>query len=317
MSEDPVPQLIATAVDSVIAGDFPAAERAVQSIDRAAIAAARKRAMDLVWAPEARRKYPAVQTVPARRTNVAALVVNRAFERDHFTCRYCGRRTIHVDVLKLLSRALPQILPYDPGWKPVEDLIVFWTHCASIEHHVPLARGGGNDSQNIVTSCYQCNDVKSYYLAEELGWSLRRVDESQWDGLTSRLPALRAKVDAIQPLAWRSPPIDESVLLSGTAGGRDSATCQEYRGRAPAPAVGRSSALLRPGSLIRARLPGKNSRRQYRVELFDEQEVLLREIWRAGADRAWVASAKTSRIRVEDLRGVEVVLDTAPEAGAT
>jgi 5-methylcytosine-specific restriction endonuclease McrA len=240
MSEDPVPQLIASAVDSVIAGDLPAAELALQSIDRAELAAARKRAMDLVSAPEARRKYPAVQTVPARRTNVATLVVTRAFERDHFTCRYCGRRTIHVDVLKLLSRALPRILPYDPGWKPVEDLIVFWTHCASIEHHVPLARGGGNDSQNIVTSCYQCNDVKSYYLAEELGWSLRPVEKSQWDGLTSRLPALRAKVDAIQPLVWRSPATDESVLLSGTAGGKathrvsghDSAIRQEHRARA-------------------------------------------------------------------------------------
>jgi hypothetical protein len=51
--------------------------------------------------------------------------------------------------------------------------------------------------------------------------------------------------------------------------------------------------------------------------LFDEQEVLLREMWRAGADVAWVASAKTRWIRVDHLRGVEVVFDTAPEAGAT
>ena len=310
MLEDDVPPLIAAAADHLIAGDPLAAEATLLRLDRHALVSARKLAMNEVWSPEARRRFAPVRTVPVRRVAVSGRVAEAAFRRDHFTCRYCGRRTIHLDVLKLLSRALPRALPYDPGWKPVEDLIVFWTHSVSIEHHVPLARGGSNDSSNIVTSCYQCNDVKKYYLAEELGWSLRPAKHSEWDGLVSRLPALRLRIGSTRVAGRPAPP---DTLSQIAAPSRSSS--HHEKGRNTAILDVNCPAPVRAGSLIRARLPGKNSRRSYRVEFVAGQTVGMREMWREGPHRLWVASKAVTHVPVQELEGIELVVDTAPSCG--
>ncbi len=51
------------------------------------------------------------------------------FRRDGFTCGYCGRR-------------------------PPEAVLV-------IDHVVPVIKGGTNDEENLVTSCFDCNAGKS------------------------------------------------------------------------------------------------------------------------------------------------------------
>jgi len=50
------------------------------------------------------------------------------FKRDQFTCRYCGRRT--------------------------PDVVL------EIDHVVPVAEGGSDDPENLVTACYECNRGK-------------------------------------------------------------------------------------------------------------------------------------------------------------
>lgn len=51
------------------------------------------------------------------------------FKRDEFTCRYCGRTT--------------------------PDVVL------EIDHVVPVAEGGTNDTMNLVTACWECNSGKS------------------------------------------------------------------------------------------------------------------------------------------------------------
>lgn len=55
------------------------------------------------------------------------------FERDHYTCRYCGGRVA----------------------KP---------HC---DHVIPLVRGGSSELDNLVTSCQPCNNQKHAKTPQE------------------------------------------------------------------------------------------------------------------------------------------------------
>lgn len=58
------------------------------------------------------------------------------FKRDAFTCRYCGQTT-------------PQVV-------------------LEIDHIVPVAEGGTNESQNLVTACYECNRGKGAIPLDEI-----------------------------------------------------------------------------------------------------------------------------------------------------
>lgn len=59
------------------------------------------------------------------------------FQRDHFTCQYCGRKA--------------------------PDVVL------EVDHIKPVARGGGNEITNLVTACEECNNGKS---AKKLGTSV-------------------------------------------------------------------------------------------------------------------------------------------------
>jgi len=58
------------------------------------------------------------------------------FKRDRFTCRYCGRTT-------------PSVV-------------------LEIDHIVPVAEGGTDGPENLVTSCYECNRGKGAVPLDEI-----------------------------------------------------------------------------------------------------------------------------------------------------
>lgn len=61
----------------------------------------------------------------------------RIFERDNFTCTYCGKTSIE-DNIKL-----------------------------QIDHVYPLNKGGDNSEFNLITSCSYCNHSKSNIILDE------------------------------------------------------------------------------------------------------------------------------------------------------
>lgn len=109
----------------------------------------------------------------------------RVFQRDHFTCRYCGLRTVPEPIFELLGVVFPTLIPFHPNWKggaihPAEPLVI-----AEPDHVRPGRRGGDwLDESNLATSCAACNTLKADYLLEELGWTLLTVPTTSWDGLT-------------------------------------------------------------------------------------------------------------------------------------
>ena len=109
---------------------------------------------------------------------------------DPFTCVYCSRRTIHPVALELISRALPQEVPRGSrNWPKATTHFAYWDISSACDHLHPSAHEGPSGLDNLVTACARCNDQKSSYWVEDLGWTVTRTT-SDWDGLLSLLPAL-------------------------------------------------------------------------------------------------------------------------------
>ena len=80
--------------------------------------------------------------------------------RDKFTCRYCGRRSVRQLSEKDFRKATAEVDPdariemtlRQIGWKP--DLVL------EVDHVVPRSEGGTDDESNLVTTCRDCNRGK-------------------------------------------------------------------------------------------------------------------------------------------------------------
>ena len=135
-------------------------------------------------------------TVPRpKRDSPSEAVKMRVFARDDFTCRYahCQRRTIHLRILRGLSRAFPDLMPYHPRWAPLEQHILYWIYGTSLEHHVAFAQGGASTDENLITACYACNDLKGHLPAAVLGWVAGPQRPCSWTGLTEFLAPMRSQ----------------------------------------------------------------------------------------------------------------------------
>lgn len=184
-------ELIEAAIVAVLAGQAESARRSLRQIDFGRLAREREQAMAQVWEPHSKVKRPPLAQktprAPVRKADMLA-----TFRRDHFTCRYahCQRRTIYLPVLKALSRLFPDELPYQSNWRPVQDHILYWTWSTSLEHRVSFPMGGNSEPANLITTCYQCNDVKNYLPLENLGWTVAEPAKSDWNGLIEYLVQL-------------------------------------------------------------------------------------------------------------------------------
>ncbi|MEU7433422.1 HNH endonuclease [Streptomyces sioyaensis] len=121
-----------------------------------------------------------------RRGNVPMGQLVRIYDRDRYTCRYCGKRTVHLAVLRMLSTAYPCEFPHHPNWKADCTHPAYIEISTSNDHVRPVSRGGASrDDDNIVTSCAGCNYRKGDLPLDVIGMSLRPIEQgSSWRGLT-------------------------------------------------------------------------------------------------------------------------------------
>jgi hypothetical protein len=168
-----------------------------------------------------RRDYPfAPVTATVRRFQ--PLDYTRTFMRDGFLDRYSGARLVFPPVLRVLSFALPEAFPYHPNWKTDQTHPAYWELSATLDHLVPVTRGGPDDESNWVTTSMARNSAKSNWTIEELGWHLFPPGAvAEWDGLlcwfldyTARHP--EAIVD-IAVRNWRQAAVVASAGLSPAA----------------------------------------------------------------------------------------------------
>lgn len=89
------------------------------------------------------------------------------FNRDNWTCQYCGKK------------------------KRSEDL--------NLDHVVPIAQGGIKSWENIVTACIPCNSRKAARTPEQAGLRLRKTPvKPNWT------PQLTIRITEKDPESWRN-----------------------------------------------------------------------------------------------------------------
>ncbi len=129
--------------------------------------------------------YPFTFVKPDKRTYTPKESM-AVFLRDGFIDRYSGTHLVFPGTLRLIHRLLPSEFPFHTNWKMSETHMAFWQLFPTIDHVVPLARGGKDVFENRVVTSQLRNSAKSNWLLEELGWTLHPVGNiSDWDGLTS------------------------------------------------------------------------------------------------------------------------------------
>jgi hypothetical protein len=130
-----------------------------------------------------RSGYPFIAITPESRRYTEAQSL-QIFMRDGFIDRYSGQRLVFPGVLRLLSRLLPQDFPFHPNWKMAETHPAYWELFPTIDHVLPLSRGGSDSDVNWVTTSMLRNAAKANWTLQELGWCLCPVGSLvDWDGL--------------------------------------------------------------------------------------------------------------------------------------
>lgn len=106
------------------------------------------------------------------------------FVRDGFIDRYTGARLIFPPVLRIVSAILPSEFPFHPNWKTTATHPAFWEVGATVDHLVPVTRGGADNESNWVTTSMARNSAKMNWTLDELGWTLHPLgDLREWDGM--------------------------------------------------------------------------------------------------------------------------------------
>jgi len=133
----------------------------------------------------ARREYPFfVPSLVTRNFNETQAL--RIFVRDGFVDRYSGKHLLFPPVLRLLSLLLPKEFPFHRNWKMKETHPIYWERFPTLDHIIPIARGGTDDADNLISTSMLRNSAKANWILEELGWSVHPPgDMDQWDGMLS------------------------------------------------------------------------------------------------------------------------------------
>lgn len=134
-----------------------------------------------------RSGYPFAPQVKAGRRYTERQCL-RIFYRDGFIDRYAGTRLINPGVLRSFSVIFPDDFPAHPNWLMQKTHFAFWELFPSIDHVVPVTRGGLDGESNWVSTSMLRNSAKAHWTLEELGWTLVKPgDHREWDGLSGWL----------------------------------------------------------------------------------------------------------------------------------
>ena len=121
----------------------------------------------------------------------------KVFCRDNWHCRYCSDSVFFSPILKVLGAISPGHGYYHPNGKSDEMIPLFANKFASVDHITPVTKGGENNLDNYVTSCWECN-LKYGNKTTEEGKPLPNPitsSDAKWDGLSSLYPKLSDKDD--------------------------------------------------------------------------------------------------------------------------
>ena len=133
----------------------------------------------------AMENFPFVDSSPQKR-QYSRFQMCKVFLRDGFIDRYSGDKLLFPGLIKILSIEFPGIFKYHRNWKMSDTHMIYWELCPTVDHLIPVARGGQDNYLNWVTTSMIRNSAKSNWTMEEIGWKLHDKGQlDNWDGLVN------------------------------------------------------------------------------------------------------------------------------------
>lgn len=131
----------------------------------------------------ANNNYPFVVNLTQKR-QYSKYQMCKVFLRDGFIDRYSGTKLLFPGIIKILTIEFPDIFKYHKNWKMSETHMIYWDLFPTIDHLVPITRGGKDNENNWITTSMMHNSAKSNWTLEEIGWILHDKGKlNYWDGL--------------------------------------------------------------------------------------------------------------------------------------
>ena len=118
------------------------------------------------------------------------------FQRDNYTCQYCGIKVIPKEVFVAYSKFVGLDFFRSTGTNGERHGVVL-DFRANADHKVTWTHGGRTIPENLVTSCWSCNYGKAGYTLEEIGINdprEKKLTNSKWQGLTEYILKLKLSV---------------------------------------------------------------------------------------------------------------------------
>ena len=133
----------------------------------------------------ANKNYPFIDNLTQKR-QYSKYQMCKVFLRDGFIDRYSGDRLLFPGLIKILTIEFPDIFKYHRNWKMSDTHMIYWDLFPTIDHLIPVARGGQDNDTNRITTSMIRNSAKANWTIEEIGWKLHDKGQlDSWDGLVN------------------------------------------------------------------------------------------------------------------------------------
>jgi 5-methylcytosine-specific restriction endonuclease McrA len=130
-------------------------------------------------------EYP-FSPVPMQSRKYSEMEKTKLFLSDGFLDRYTGKKLIYTGTLRLLSHLMPDVFPFHTNWRMDSCHIAYWELTTTLDHLIPIARGGLDQKENWLTTSMLNNARKANWTLDEMGWKLLpQGNLAEWDGLIS------------------------------------------------------------------------------------------------------------------------------------
>jgi 5-methylcytosine-specific restriction endonuclease McrA len=136
---------------------------------------------DLLAESALRRVEGALVKDKPRQKNLPLDLQLKVFTRDDFTCRFCGKPTIFLPIMLLLSFKFPLSLAY----RERECHLTFMRDTPSCDYLNSLEDGGERTEDNLLTVCYSCHQARENFFTDTARWIPKPLVKTGWDGLVS------------------------------------------------------------------------------------------------------------------------------------
>lgn len=141
----------------------------------------------------ANKNYPFTENLSQKR-QYSKYQMCKVFLRDGFIDRYSGEKLLFPGLIKIMTIEFPHIFKYHRNWKMSETHMIYWELFPTIDHLLPVARGGKDTEGNWITTSMIRNSAKSNWVIEEIGWKLYdKGNLNEWNGLIDYFISLTDK----------------------------------------------------------------------------------------------------------------------------